>query len=404
MNAGTRNLPKGVRAPARISAVFCGVVMALLVLAGIAKLVELSAFWEYLHQNLGAPRGTVLALAVTLPVIEVGVGGLWFANVHRRRMACAALLLLMGFSLFLGWSVSYGRTSGCSCFGALKVLDAGAVQGIARNVIMAVVVGAYLAKGRTPGARAGALRPARDAGGFALVEVGVVIAIAVILGAIAIPALARARDRARDAATLALMRQHGAVMLAYAADHADAFPYFTDPARATTPVFHSSGVGLDARYFEAFYLWPVALSDAYYAGSLSPALWTPPSTPAALRRARFGVGYILYPCVFLAHPEYWALETRLLPPSQLQPTRTASVSFPSSKVLLYSRFPGELLPDRAGARHPVAAVDGHATSVDRGAEPSQTPFGDGGWSPWSFHRFSHEPFLHTTGGIRAREF
>jgi hypothetical protein len=160
MNAGGRISPFPSPSRERITAALCGVVMTLLVLAGLAKLVELSAFWVCLNQNLGAPPGVVLTLAMTVPVIEVGVGGLWLANVRRRPLACAALLLLAVFSLFLAWGVSYGRTSGCSCHGALKVLDGGAVQGIARNVVMAFMVGAYLANRRSPGAQRWASRDA----------------------------------------------------------------------------------------------------------------------------------------------------------------------------------------------------------------------------------------------------
>lgn len=232
-------------------------------------------------------------------------------------------------------------------------------------------------------------------------ELIVVVVIVAIVASLLIPAAIRSRERAREMATSALLRQHAAVFLSYAGDHRDVLPYPTDPSRERTLIRHSAGLQVNALYFEAWGLWPLALSDGYYQGSLSPKLWMPASVPPALRGDQPGLGMIVYPCVFLAKAPYWRLETRLAAPAQLSPTGLGDVPFPNSKVLLYSRFPGEL---GDGERHPVAAVDGHASFVRRDAEPPQCPFGDGGWEPWSFHRVSTEPFMHTLDGVRAREF
>jgi len=65
----------------------------------------------------------------------------------------------------------------------------------------------------------------RDAGGFTLIELMVVVAILALLAGLLLPVLGRARDQARSAQCRAQMRQWGLALLLYGEDHADRFPY-----------------------------------------------------------------------------------------------------------------------------------------------------------------------------------
>jgi type II secretory pathway pseudopilin PulG len=381
-------------------------VMAVLLVAGLLKLTDLSEFRSHLQRDWGLGSALAFVGAITIPVTEVLISGLWFARVVRPFAEWAALMLMSVFTALALVSWIQGSGGGCSCFGRLQVLaDWPLWATVARNALLAVLCAVPILL-RSPAVRVtnnltSPRRVSRSSGGFSILELVVLVVIVTIIAALLIPAAMRSRERAREAATSALLRQHAVVFLSYAGDHRDVLPYPTDPTKERTLIRHSTGLEVHARYFEAWGLWPLALSDGYYQGSLSPRLWVPPSMPAALRGAGPGWGMIAYPCVFLAKAPYWRLETRLAAPAQLSPTGLGDVRFPDKKVILFCRFPrefGDSVP------HPVAAVDGHASVVRRGAEPPQCPFGDGGWEPWSFHSVSTEAFMHTLDGVRAREF
>ncbi len=84
---------------------------------------------------------------------------------------------------------------------------------------------------RTGGERGG-LRAA-----FTLIELLVVIAIVAILAAMLLPALSRAKDKAKTANCLSNLRQTGMAMLLYGADYEDRF-FYTNAERRLLGLVH----------------------------------------------------------------------------------------------------------------------------------------------------------------------
>ncbi len=131
-------------------------VFALLLLAGVAKLAELDAFWWTLVREHGLSERISTPVSLLVPTSEVLVAGLWLAGFDRRRAAWGGLFLLAVFSVYLGVQIATREEPACGCLGVLaeyaRWMDSARV-GIARNLVMILPLGVWLWFGRATGER-----------------------------------------------------------------------------------------------------------------------------------------------------------------------------------------------------------------------------------------------------------
>ncbi len=109
-------------------------------LAGVTKLVDLRG-WRQALSGFGVPARLVPALAVALPLAELGVAALLLTSGGARLGALAAAALLLAFCGAIAANLARDRRPDCHCFGQLHSAPAGWTT-LARNA--ALVAGAAL--------------------------------------------------------------------------------------------------------------------------------------------------------------------------------------------------------------------------------------------------------------------
>ena len=108
------------------------------VVSAIAKLVDIDRFEIYIfsYNILSLNLSFLVARLVIVGELLVGIG--LVANVYKRLVDTCALLMLVGFTLFLGYASLIGRHDSFQCMGAL--LDINPTLSILKNALLTLLL------------------------------------------------------------------------------------------------------------------------------------------------------------------------------------------------------------------------------------------------------------------------
>ena len=131
-----------------ISLVLRILLAALFLVSSVAKLMAIDDFELYIY-SYGFLSLNVSYLTARLCIAaELLLGLLLAVGWWRRQVNLAALLLLLAFSLFLGYAALAGRTDSCQCMGRLA--DLNPVQSLLKNAVLIALVLLYSKSSRLP--------------------------------------------------------------------------------------------------------------------------------------------------------------------------------------------------------------------------------------------------------------
>ena len=111
---------------------------ALFIVSAIAKLIGIDRFEIYIFSFNLLPLTWSMMAARLVIVAELLVGIGLMANIAKRLVDTCALLMLVCFTLFLGYAALSGRTDSCQCMGGLVEFDP--LQSIAKNAVLLLLL------------------------------------------------------------------------------------------------------------------------------------------------------------------------------------------------------------------------------------------------------------------------
>lgn len=111
---------------------------AFFVFSAITKLIDIDQFEVYIFSFnvLSLNFSFLLARLVIVAEILVGIGLL--SNLFKRVVDAAGLLMLLAFTLFLGYAALIGRTDSCHCMGSFLEIDP--TQSLLKNALLIAVL------------------------------------------------------------------------------------------------------------------------------------------------------------------------------------------------------------------------------------------------------------------------
>lgn len=387
---------------ARVGHAMVLLVMTTLLVAGMAKAWDCTAFQGSMATWTLLPGWSHPLLALGIPMVEIGIGALWLAGMARPGAQWSAGVLLVAFIGLVGAQILVGHPPECRCFGVLLAYRTGraaAEQLLLRNIaLLTLLVGGSFMKARCAAPPA---LPRGEGGrrGFALTELLVAISVIVLLISLVMPSFEHFRAAARDSASLSNLRQHTMVFDAYSNDAKDYFPSFVEPRIGSFGIIRYREMVYKVGYLSQTEIWNGLLAPRYYGGRANhPSFFAPDDLPSIDREDEdqgLWKSSYYYSTTCLTDPRYWRARTRT-GPDQWRVQMRSAVSFPSVKGLLLQMTPSVYRQGQYWYR--ASFMDGHAVSRPTGdyfpAEIGDVEFMSAP-SAW--------PVLHTKDGVWGRD-
>lgn len=108
------------------------------IVSAIAKLIDIDRFEVYIFSYNILSLNTSFLVARLVIVCELLVGIGLVSNLFKRWVDTCALLMLVGFTLFMGYACLIGRHDSCQCMGALVDIDP--TRSILKNALLILLL------------------------------------------------------------------------------------------------------------------------------------------------------------------------------------------------------------------------------------------------------------------------
>ena len=108
------------------------------IVSAVAKLIDIDRFEVYIFSYNIISLNTSFLVARMVIICEMLVGFGLVANLFKRWVDTCAMLMLVGFTLFLGYASLIGREDSCQCMGALVDIDP--TRSILKNALLILLL------------------------------------------------------------------------------------------------------------------------------------------------------------------------------------------------------------------------------------------------------------------------
>lgn len=125
--------------PAKIAALVVRMLLGLFFVgSALAKMIDIDRFEVHVfsYNLLSLNVAFLVARLVIVAELLVGIG--LMSNIWHRFVNACTLLMLVGFTLFLGYSALIGRNDDCQCMGSLLAMNP--VQSILKNAFLLLLL------------------------------------------------------------------------------------------------------------------------------------------------------------------------------------------------------------------------------------------------------------------------
>jgi prepilin-type N-terminal cleavage/methylation domain-containing protein len=382
------------------------VAMTVLLVAGVAKLLDLSAFERDLASWRLIPNWARDIVVVCVPMLEVILFVSWLLWKEQRRRICRVTIgLLIGVTCAYVIETFMIGPPTCACFGLLSAyldLRDGLLTILMRNMFLATLLlptafGPLQHSSRSVWSD---MRTGVRKGGFTLLELIVVIAIISLLIVLLAPSLRLVRDRADRVKLHSRLCGHVAAFSAYTSDYKEQWPFPTVPNATYTVVTTVPQGRFRMEFWDVYAYWHVALSDSLYRRAYTDSMFR------ARDRDGAAATWMWYSPAFLADGDFFTPGSRT-GRGQWRSTRMSEVQYPDKKALF--ACPLDYVAGGVSASSstfqiavPFAFVDGSVSDVDPATMLGWYPDGTGFWDPGGGMSFPF-PGTCTLGGVRGRD-